>query len=162
MIKPCIKIEFDYPGMNINSGWASTLKLDASMMRSNKGISVVRITKNENREDYIDATLKCYTLLSRMEDKIRVDIMHSGPNVLDNIKVLIKLLDHMASIKSKLSNIVNTYLECRDKHIPYNIIKSYEELEVYNNETTKEFANFNLKFSICLAKYDTKGGFINE
>ena len=161
MIKDCIKIEFDYPGMNINSGWSNTLKLDANIKRhTGTGTSVVRVVRN----NYLDATLKCYTLLGRMEDKMRVDILHSSPNEYYNIRILLLIFDHIGNVRATLSEIIESALTNRKQGQSYDFTKAFNNLSEWNAKKVKlfKYSEFGIKFNISLAKYDTDGGFVDE
>ena len=156
MLKNCIKVEFKYPGMKINSGWCTILNI---VNRDEDGCtSIMKISKNSSIEDYIGSTLKIYTLLSRMEEKARVDMMHSGPDKIENIAKFLKFIDHIAAIKASIADIIDEYIEKAKNKESIDFAEAYRNLKAYNDEAAKELEKYKIKFSICLAKYDTSTG----
>lgn len=159
MLKNCIKLVFKYPGMRINSGWASILNL---VDKSNDGCtSIMKISKNNNIEDYIGATLKFYTLLSRMEEKARVDMLHSGPNKYENIHKFLVFIDHISAIKANLADIIDEYLEKAKDKKSIDFVEAYANLKAYNEEMAKSLEPYKIKFDIGLSTIDTTTGVLS-
>ena len=156
MIKNCIKLVYKYPGMRINSGWATLLNtIDKN---SDGNTSITQITKSESIEDYIGATMKVYTLLSKIEEKARVDMIHSGPNKYENIEKFLKFIDHIASIKANLADIIDQYLDKARNKESIDFIEAYTNLKAYNQALANDLAKYKIRFDIELAKFDSSTG----
>lgn len=149
-IRNWIELTYSYPGMNLNSGWLAALKLDLDSITDDMGVSLVKVNRGANGRDWFDSTLKAYTLIGRMHDKIRADITKDALNYDEGIKSIIESYKKLAIIQERLLKVIN---EAHEKGI-----HNYDFIVALNSINLDDICDDDFYFNLhTKAKYVERG-----